>query len=1514
MEEQEEEAPVPKTQAEKFMAFLTGRNRSLREIVHRLDLARLDAFQKSEGIRSHQHGWRRLVQQLIAMPNAAPFHDSQSVPGMLSFPGWLTWAGLCERDPVDGSANFPLFGIVVEETFVAGEEAEKERIEASTVQMPQLWLSLVLYYAAYARNVQLLHRRQREGEEDAVTRYHRLVPETLAALQRVRERSLKLNILAKSTLSPHNLFHQLYGVNRKIGFSRPIGDDEEEDERLYLPAQFYFHNWLSVSVDCSTFRLHAAALEFYWIGVRFNFSLHRIALTNARDVQTIFAADMHALEELIVQWDDVDERGRDPLHDFLGVEYGIVKGAPHTRIIPRLGEEKKKSAKRTDELHLRHLTLQHMSTLLHLFDPETVPQLDFVHLENVSGNVETFLRGLAQRTRRIKRAGHSVLPIGSPSELALIHWGHLDNADMASWYSVSKRAVSLTLGYPFLRSLPIVNPAQDTLVNLTLQDMVHLGEDAVQPLIHGVSKSLLHLCLNYMDGVDTADMLGRLMAPLAKLESFALIKMKTRNLEPCLRDKHALRILNVIPSAEGIGMYSIPYASLPSLVEERGFLVLKPNEKITIDSVLPLTPSSATARRRHFDIAKARAALEQIAFMDAQEDIPIYTRSGGDAIVMTASPLVSSSGAIKTNPLAVDLARDPEGDVLSQRLLMDALVDYGPVMTGGVEDWDMSLPPPPWIAPHGGFANLNAISSLAAWTKEVDDWFGADTTEGILFYPTFTTVLDAVIQREQRHEDGTLVFRWETDPLNMDHKADLEELIRFFGFQLTLLRRARLIDEETNSGSEELAIKLRLRTTPDPARGDQLRIAALEEPVYNAADKSEVRFLQITYHDNRNKTSIPLGTMRIDTARGFTCTLHRDGVLLLFATQTLVSLAEKSEQGAIFDNPALVTQNWTAGAVIRNNVVPPVNNMMALLNEYKWDTESDILQQLVRRVPERATFSETLLFCYMLCLGIRHLASGVVVTTLSKHARALLDTFAVPVGTWITAAPPIHTELVALSGEDDDEDGSEMLTGEEGGETPAKSDDASSMVDIFNEMYNHAFDSLSKLATLFQAGTDDDYADLIDILIEARARYLAEGDDEDTYIAKMVEALFDFDQQLEDWEDSRKLSADGAKRIRELLIYIRRDLFGQIRQPFVDVTRALMPEELDDPNVVRYYSTNREGVRTYNFPLIRRYIEQTLPASRVIAIGEDMTASFEDVLDILEAAEMMAVASASVSPQKIAKEQEVEQNRKRIQTSPGRLGDSSAKQSSVKRSKLVEASPSASPSASPVRRFSPLPSPSPPPPPPGAEEYILQPRRKLFEGDDEPVVAHEKKELSPEDDAMLSIFEAPVVSEMRQHVNLFEGRPKEDAFKKRHRHTNDDVMVIDLVSSSPEASPPRRIAPPARKREKKPDPADIIDLTSQLRQVAAAVIQNKKTTEEDGETADLGHRQQQEQEEEEKATTTKKRIQSPLEGESLEACFACGKEHVPLEQCSQCKVALYCGRQCQAAHWGVHKSACKIHD
>jgi flavoprotein len=43
-------------------------------------------------------------------------------------------------------------------------------------------------------------------------------------------------------------------------------------------------------------------------------------------------------------------------------------------------------------------------------------------------------------------------------------------------------------------------------------------------------------------------------------------------------------------------------------------------------------------------------------------------------------------------------------------------------------------------------------------------------------------------------------------------------------------------------------------------------------------------------------------------------------------------------------------------------------------------------------------------------------------------------------------------------------------------------------------------------------------------------------------------------------------------------------------------------------------------------------------------------------------------------------------------------------------------------------------------------------------------------------------------------------------------------------------------------------------------------------------------------------------------------CAMCGKELTSKEakKCKSCSIATYCSRDCQVAHWGAHKKACKL--
>ncbi len=46
--------------------------------------------------------------------------------------------------------------------------------------------------------------------------------------------------------------------------------------------------------------------------------------------------------------------------------------------------------------------------------------------------------------------------------------------------------------------------------------------------------------------------------------------------------------------------------------------------------------------------------------------------------------------------------------------------------------------------------------------------------------------------------------------------------------------------------------------------------------------------------------------------------------------------------------------------------------------------------------------------------------------------------------------------------------------------------------------------------------------------------------------------------------------------------------------------------------------------------------------------------------------------------------------------------------------------------------------------------------------------------------------------------------------------------------------------------------------------------------------------------------------------ENHHKCATCSDRLKPLLTCSVCKREKYCSKECQAAHWKVHKSLCKV--
>jgi hypothetical protein len=44
--------------------------------------------------------------------------------------------------------------------------------------------------------------------------------------------------------------------------------------------------------------------------------------------------------------------------------------------------------------------------------------------------------------------------------------------------------------------------------------------------------------------------------------------------------------------------------------------------------------------------------------------------------------------------------------------------------------------------------------------------------------------------------------------------------------------------------------------------------------------------------------------------------------------------------------------------------------------------------------------------------------------------------------------------------------------------------------------------------------------------------------------------------------------------------------------------------------------------------------------------------------------------------------------------------------------------------------------------------------------------------------------------------------------------------------------------------------------------------------------------------------------------QSRAGCLSCGKDNIKLLQCGKCKLAAYCGKECQKTDWKVHKNIC----
>ena len=80
----------------------------------------------------------------------------------------------------------------------------------------------------------------------------------------------------------------------------------------------------------------------------------------------------------------------------------------------------------------------------------------------------------------------------------------------------------------------------------------------------------------------------------------------------------------------------------------------------------------------------------------------------------------------------------------------------------------------------------------------------------------------------------------------------------------------------------------------------------------------------------------------------------------------------------------------------------------------------------------------------------------------------------------------------------------------------------------------------------------------------------------------------------------------------------------------------------------------------------------------------------------------------------------------------------------------------------------------------------------------------------------------------------------------------------------------------------------------------------------DGKTTNSTNKKNAKKKKKKKLGSTKTQGDKPVLWVDLFRCFLCGKEgrSPPLQKCSQCEVAYYCGKTCQQAHWKTHKPVC----
>jgi len=1403
---------LAKKTEERIINAFSEERATLLWIVESLDMTRMDLLKKKKTY--NKEAWLAVTDSFRNSPYC-PF--VKAAPGTYSFTAWLEWSGV-----------EPLMQVVQD----GGEVAE----------FPVKLVSLILYYASYALSVTRYQN---------VSAYHTTVKQTLQELKNQKDRSLRIAILSRRNRGKavHNLFHRLYG---NVGEGVPAG------EMGYVPAQFFFHTWKSVHIDCSTFTLWRAMPEFYWIS-RYTWTTQRklaalstVSLMNSNHTQRAYVMSIQSLESFTVQCKEGDHTIND-MSDLLGVAHPLKD----TLAIA---------------LMLKTLILRRVKSLRHFPQKDSVPRLDHVHLEGIkSGGSEAleitpFLQMLGNRDDTI-RVGQKNVTIGFPKDFTLINCDGVDPMS-SHWLTVGDRCESLTLGHHTMYELPNVKPNIKPIEKLGLVD-IHIvpgtltSAETVSEFIGTLNP--LALELNNVRPL-TSETLGVVMQGAQRMTHCSLINLGVYDLSWGLKDKNALTSLTV--SDLSVDRFRIPYKELQSLTEQHGLLSPSKN------APLPLTPDSAGALR---DLQRIQDVKRMLQFEKTATATETETSKHAEMLPV---------------PEAV-----VDGDATSVATTIDSLLAYGrPLGTIGRPD---NLVLPPWLPSKERWMSYPEekrnkwLRNWAAWSSEIDTWFcGPDTSEGVLFEPAKGVIF---VKRTRTDRDGIPFcdFHWKPDPGMPFYNEEISSLFTYVigssvDMNLVLIRRARFLGVDMGeTPATRLVYSLGTRP-PRDAKGRHHQVV-IENFTKSADGNTGTGHIYYVDHRHGIKFFMAYFTARDRNDAVFSFSL--EGLVAFFSLQMVVDLLNTPYDVTVRDATTMEremfiqpTLSFEAGRTAKERekyLREIMVGLMRLITEepYSPDEVNPLLVLSVEHSANRATLSDMLVHGYLLGVGLNHFVEDyqnrdkIGNRPFYDHLVSVVRQYVGPVLSWITAGLPVQSELVALAYERE-----EAEEYEEGKESELIQVTGDTLQDAFEGISNQLYDfyqeeeDLGKgVLVLFQS---NEFTELIILMIEAREDYngwLADGANPKTYdtryrVFKLLDDIVDFEDRI------RKLAVvtpasnvpmtQGLSSMVKILHFISKT-FADLRAPLNRVSRDWTDEELKDPTFEKGYYSGPANDRVYNQDLIAKHYFSVYSLKRVAEMMAEAYTQSEDAMDLLLALDAM-VDEVEATPQK------------RAQPSPGEISLQSPKSSEVKRVKLV-------------KRSAVTPSP---------EKEI----------DDVLILS--------DDVGVATFVQSPEQLKEKEEARIFEGASPEYT-KKRSPVVLD---VSSTKDGTPPQTPVKRIIKP-KKKKPAPAPVVVIDLERQAEEELQAIEEEQKRLERQRKEAQERvealqrekRRRERREREKEKEKGKKKEI---IELDELIQCDWCDSTDdsgsASFLQCSRCEARFYCSAECQRDHWtqGGHREEC----